>query len=46
MLKEADILLNTMTPDNEVVMNYIRDTLGGVIPDEYREPQGRITIKE
>ena len=46
MLQEADILLNTMMPDNEVVMNYIRDTLGGVIPDEYREPQGRITIKE
>ena len=46
MLQEADILLNTMMPDNEVVMNYIRDTLGGVIPDEYREPQRRITIKE
>ena len=46
MLKEADVLLNTMTPDNEIVVNYIRDTLGGVIPDEYREPQGRITIIE
>ena len=46
MLKEADVLLNMMTPDNEVVEKYIRDTLGGVIPDEYREPQGRITIIE
>ena len=46
MLKEADVLRNMATPDNEVVMQYIRENLGGVIPDEYREPQGRIVIKE
>ena len=26
------------------VIRYIREDLGGVIPDEYRSPQGRITI--
>ena len=46
MLKEADVLMNTATPDNEIVMEYIQETLGGTIPDEYREPQGRITIIE
>lgn len=46
MFKEADVLRNRATPDNEVVMQYIRENLGGVIPDEYRESQGRIVIKE
>ena len=45
MLREADVLTNTMVPDNEIVMHYIRDDLGGVIPDEYRQTQGRIEIK-
>ena len=27
-----------------VVIRYIQEDLGGVIPDEYRSPQGRITI--
>ena len=26
------------------VIRYIQEDLGGVIPDEYRSPQGRITI--
>lgn len=32
--------------DEEAVENYIRECLGGVIGEEYVEPQGRITIKE
>lgn len=32
--------------DNEVLISYITETLNGVVPDDYAEPQGRITIKE
>ena len=46
MLKETDLLSSTMLPDNEVVMKYIKENLGGVIPDDYRQTQGRITIKD
>lgn len=42
MFREADILMMTMIPDNEIVMWYIEEYLGGVIPEAYREAQGRI----
>jgi hypothetical protein len=32
----------TMLPDNEVVIKYIEEYLHGVIPEDYREAQGRI----
>ena len=31
----------TMLPDNEVVIRYIEEYLHGVIPEDYREAQGR-----
>ena len=42
MFREADVLTMTMLPDNEVVMRYIEEYLGGVIPETYRDAQGRI----
>ena len=44
MFKEADVLTMTMLPDNEVVIKYIEEYLDGVIPEDYREAQGRILI--
>ena len=44
MFKEADILSMTMLPDNEVVIKYLEEYLDGVIPEDYREAQGRILI--
>jgi len=42
MFKEADILETLPLSDNEMLMKYIEENLGGVIPEIYREPQGRI----
>ena len=44
MFKEADILSTTGLPDNEVVMKYLEEYLGGVIPEDYRQAQGRIVM--
>ena len=44
MFKEADVLTITMLPDNEVVIKYLEEYLDGVIPENYRETQGRILI--
>ena len=44
MFKEADILSMTMLPDNEVVIKYLEEYLDGVIPEDYREAQGRILM--
>jgi len=41
---EADFVNDTMKADNIVVKEYIETVLGGVIPDIYREPLGRINI--
>ena len=30
--------------DFEALVNYMKTELGGTIPEEYKEPQGRITI--
>ena len=30
--------------DNQVLINYIKDSLGGVVPASYSAPQGRITV--
>ena len=42
--QEADFVNDTMKADNIVVKEYIETVLGGVIPDLYREPLGRITV--
>ena len=35
---------DTSLPMDEVLMEYITEVLGGVIGEQYAEPQGRITI--
>ena len=45
MFKEADVLSMTMLPDNEVVIKYLEEYLDGVIPEDYREAQGRILME-
>ena len=42
MFKEADILETMPLSDNEMLMKYIEENLGGVIPEKYGEPLGRI----
>jgi len=42
MFKEADILETMPLSDNEMLMKYIEENLGGVIPEIYGEPLGRI----
>ena len=46
MFKDAEALNMMTLCDNEIVMKYIEENLGGVIPDAYKEPQGRIIIEE
>lgn len=41
MFDDAEIISTTGMVDNEVVMKYIEEDLGGVIPEMYAEPQGR-----
>ena len=44
----AKILQNSVKLDNQVLIDYVANTLGGVIGEEYADPygQGRITIVE
>jgi 2',3'-cyclic-nucleotide 2'-phosphodiesterase (5'-nucleotidase family) len=42
MFGDANIYSTTGLCDNEVVMKYIQENLGGVIPEKYAQPQGRI----
>ena len=44
MFREADTLTMTMLPDNEVVIRYIEEYLNGIIPEDYKEAQGRILM--
>ena len=44
MFKGNKILQDGVYIDNQVLIKYIKDVLGGVIGDEYAEPQGRIII--
>lgn len=37
MLKDAEVLTMTMLSDSDVVLKYIEENLGGVIPDTYKE---------
>ncbi len=48
MFKDAKLLLNRVKLDNQVLIDYITETLGGSIGGEYDDPygQGRITIVE
>lgn len=46
MFRDAPVLQNKVKIDNQVLIDYICDTLGGKIPDAYADPygQGRIVI--
>ena len=46
MFAGAPILQNCVKLDNQVLIDYIRESLGGVIGEEYEDPygQGRIVI--
>ena len=48
MFKDAPLLLDCVKTDNHVLIDYITETLGGVIGEAYADPygQGRITIVE
>jgi 2',3'-cyclic-nucleotide 2'-phosphodiesterase (5'-nucleotidase family) len=46
MFRDARLIDAEGTLDIEVVEGYITDYLGGVIGEEYAEPQGRITFTE
>ena len=47
MFQDNALLLDEVMLDNQVLMNYIVDVLGGVVGEEYADPygQGRITIR-
>ena len=45
MFKEADLLTNTMVTDSQMMVQYIRDLPGGVIPDTYRAAEGRMIME-
>ena len=48
MFEGAKVLQDRVKLDNQVLIDYITETLGGVIGEEYENPygQGRIVIKE
>ena len=43
--KNVKVLQDEVMIDNQVLINYIVEKLGGVVGAEYAAPQGRITIK-
>ena len=46
MFADNTLLLDSVMIDNQVLINYIVDNLGGVVGEDYADPygQGRITI--
>lgn len=48
MFKEGEVIVDEVMIDNQVLINYIIDVLGGVVGEDYSDPygQGRITIVE
>ena len=46
MFRDAPVLQSAIEPESQALINYIRDTLGGVIGEEYADPrgQGRIVM--
>jgi len=47
MFKNGTVVVNEVMIDNQVLINYIVDELGGVVGEDYADPygQGRIVIK-
>lgn len=44
MFADNEFLLDSVMIDNQVLINYIMDDLGGLIGRNYANPQGRITV--
>ena len=46
MFSEEDVILDQIKLDNQTTIDYLKNTLNGVIPEEYDDPygQGRIII--
>ena len=46
MFQDCVLLQDSVMLDNQVLINYIVDSLGGVVGEEYSEPygEGRIVI--
>ena len=46
MFQGDEVVKDRVMPDNQVLIQYIRDSLGGVVGQEYADPygQGRITV--
>ena len=44
MFTDNVYILDKVLIDNQVIINYICDFLGGNVGTEYAEPQGRITV--
>ena len=46
MFEGANVLQESVKLDNQVLIDYITETLGGVVSDGYDQPygQGRITV--
>ena len=44
MFMDNKLLLDSISLDNAALITYLNEHLGGVIGEEYAEPQGRITI--
>ena len=46
MFSEEDVVLDQIKLDNQTTIDYLKNTLNGVVPEEYDDPygQGRITI--
>jgi len=45
-LKNATILKDKMMTDTDCLQNYIKNTLGGNIPEKYARPQGRVSVRK
>ena len=45
MFKDAEVVFYPMMPDNEVLIKYISENLGGVVPEDYKEASGRIILE-
>ena len=44
MFRNKEEIYNTLKPDNEALISYIKEELNGIIPDRYNSTQGRIII--
>ena len=44
MFADNKLLQDSVMLDNQVLINYIKDDLGGTVPASYAAPQGRISI--